>query len=133
MVSIARDSGAKIIFVAPASNEKDCSPFKSEPNPQLDEDERRHFQTLLASAKQTSLEADNKKTQKAYEACLAVDPEYPETNYRLGKLHFAAEQFDAADGYFQQAIDSDVCALRARFRYREYDSRSRDYQTGSDR
>ncbi len=113
MISIARNSGAKIVFVAPASNEKDCSPFKSEPNPQLDEDERLHFQTLLDNAKQTSLEAEIEKTQNAYEACLAIDPEYPEINYRLGKLHFAAEQFDAADGYFQQAIDSDVCALRA--------------------
>jgi tetratricopeptide (TPR) repeat protein len=113
MLSIARSSGAKIVFVAPASNEKDCSPFKSEPNPQLKEEESLRFQTILKNAKQASTEADNTKTQVAYEACLAIDPEYPEANYRLGKLLFAAEQFDRADGFFQQAIDSDVCALRA--------------------
>ena len=30
MVSIAREAGAKIIFIDPASNEKDCSPFKTD-------------------------------------------------------------------------------------------------------
>jgi tetratricopeptide (TPR) repeat protein len=113
MISIARNSGAKIVLVAPASNEKDCSPFKNEPKPGLNEQDTVHFQSLLKDAKQAMLEGDSSKAQSAYEACLSFDPEYPEANYRLGKLLFAAEQFDRADGYFQQAIDCDVCALRA--------------------
>ena len=32
MVAIANLAGAEILFVTPASNEKDCSPFKSEPH-----------------------------------------------------------------------------------------------------
>tara|TARA_R110002049_G_scaffold4601_5_gene32731 strand:+ start:1019799 stop:1021730 length:1932 start_codon:yes stop_codon:yes gene_type:complete len=32
MVAIAETAGAKIVFVTPASNEMDCSPFKSEPH-----------------------------------------------------------------------------------------------------
>ncbi len=30
MVAIARDAGAQIVFIDPASNEKDCSPFKTD-------------------------------------------------------------------------------------------------------
>ncbi len=113
MISIARQSGAKIVFVAPASNEKDCSPFKSEPKPKLNAEDSSRFQSLVETARKTSLEGDPAKQQAAYEACVNFDPEYAEANFRLGKLLFAAGQFDQADGYFQQALDCDVCVLRA--------------------
>lgn len=62
MIDIARASGAKILFVVPASNEKDCSPFKIEPEATDFQDGQSAFAKLdFARAKeafQTALNLD---------------------------------------------------------------------------
>ncbi|WDQ15788.1 tetratricopeptide repeat protein [Rhodopirellula sp. P2] len=44
MISMARSADAKILFVVPASNEKDCSPFKPGPDEDWFESGRRAFE-----------------------------------------------------------------------------------------
>lgn len=45
MIDIARSANAKILFVVPASNEKDCSPFKPDPEDDSFETGQRSFDT----------------------------------------------------------------------------------------
>ncbi|EMB16907.1 tetratricopeptide repeat protein [Rhodopirellula europaea] len=45
MISIAQSANAKILFVVPASNEKDCSPFKADPADDSFETGQRAFNT----------------------------------------------------------------------------------------
>ena len=75
MAQIARDAGAQIVFVVPASNEKDCSPFKSE----ADASGQRH----------------------------AGD------RFDRGQELFEAGEWRSARTMFQEAIDQDICPLRA--------------------
>lgn len=73
MAEIARAAGARILFVTPASNLKDCSPFKGEPGSPRDAD----------------------------------------GHYRRGQALLAAGRFAEARRAFEQALDDDVCPLRA--------------------
>lgn len=50
MVKIAKQAGSQIVFVTPASNEKDCSPFKSEATQDLSAAQANQFQSLLDQA-----------------------------------------------------------------------------------
>ncbi|MGB7347656.1 MAG: tetratricopeptide repeat protein [Pirellulaceae bacterium] len=110
MTTIAKKSGAEILFVVPASNEKDCSPFKSELNPKLDETQRRTFQQALDAA------LSNQNPLQAIDQLRAVktlDKGYAEADYQIGKRLFAAQSVDDARSAFQVALDNDVCPLRA--------------------
>lgn len=90
MVAIAQASGAKIVFVTPASNEKDCSPFKSEHDPSL-----------------SSLESDG------LEEAVRLNPHCAALYYRLGHHYFSHGRFQDAQKAFSHAINEDICPLRA--------------------
>ncbi len=112
MVQIARDAGAQIVFVTPASNEKDCSPFKSEFDPSLSDDQRNQLSTLMKRAHEESSVSPT-STLELLREVLTIDPLLAEAHYRLGKSLLAAGEFQAAHQAFQQAVDQDICPLRA--------------------
>ncbi|KLU04784.1 putative transmembrane protein [Rhodopirellula islandica] len=62
MITIARSANAKILFVVPASNEKDCSPFKPDPEDDSFESARQAFDAgdfdLAHSAFQSAIDRD---------------------------------------------------------------------------
>ncbi len=113
MVSIARKSGAEIVFVAPASNKKDSSPFKSEPLRALSAVESNELAGYLTEAK---AKIRNKQVDDALaqlNAARAIDSGYAEVEYWQGKALFAAGRFDEAEAAFDAALQLDVCPLRA--------------------
>jgi tetratricopeptide (TPR) repeat protein len=62
MISIARSANAKILFVVPASNEKDCGPFKPDPDEDFFERGQRAFEAgdfdVARSAFRAAIDAD---------------------------------------------------------------------------
>lgn len=113
MTRIAQKSGAGIIFVTPASNIKDFSPFKAEPSVNLDAALIQRVDLLKASI---SEHLDNEEYERAaYRAtqALAIDPRDAELQFLKGRSLLALGKIDEARGAFIAARDEDIVPLRA--------------------
>lgn len=113
MVEIARSAGADIIFVTPASNLKDSSPFKSEHSSGLSIENRLRSEELLSTAMVKIQEKAWFEALEVLDEALAIDPRYAELHYRRGKVLFALGRYSEAAEALRSARDEDVCPLRA--------------------
>lgn len=113
MVSLADAVGAKVVFVAPTANEKDCSPFKSEIRADASERERAQIEDLLSRALVAVADMDYQPACELYRQALRIDPGMADVHYQLGQSLFALKDYAAAHAAFRQAIEEDVCPLRA--------------------
>lgn len=113
MVEIARAEGADIIFVTPASNLKDSSPFKSQHTDGLSAEDRLNSEELLSSAKVLIREKAWSEALEELDEAIAIDPRHAELHFRRGKVLFAMGRYDEATVAFRRARDEDVCPLRA--------------------
>jgi tetratricopeptide (TPR) repeat protein len=113
MADIARAAGAGIIFVTPASNLKDSSPFKSQHTDGLAPGEQEDSGRLLTAALQLIEQQDWSPALEILDRALAVDPRYADLHYYRGKVLFALGRYAEAAETFRRARDEDVCPLRA--------------------
>ncbi len=113
MIAIARNAGAKIVFVSPASNEKNCSPFKSEHAPEFSPLESDRFQSLLTDAQMASGSGDHNLAVKLLEQARSLDPDFADMQYQLGRAYLELDQQPEALTALRRAINTDVCPLRA--------------------
>jgi len=113
MVELAHSVGAKVIFVTPASNLKDCSPFKSQHTDGLDAAARNRSEDLLAKAREAIGQKDWSRALGILDQAVALDPRFAELSYRRGRVLLALGRFDEAESALQKARDEDVCPLRA--------------------
>ena len=113
MVEIARSAGAEIIFVTPASNLKDCTPFKSQHTDGLESLDRTRSKELLAIALERAHETRMSEALEALDEAVAIDPRFAELHYRRGEVLLALGNNEAAEVALRRARDEDVCPLRA--------------------
>jgi len=113
MVDIAESVNADVIFVTPASNLKDFSPFKSQYTDGLSESDRLRVENLLANAVELIRESRWSEALKILDEALVIDPRFAELHYRRGKVLFALGQHEKAKAAFRRARDEDICPLRA--------------------
>ena len=113
MVALSRSVGAQVIFVTPASNLKDCSPFKSQHTQGLDLSAQQRSAQMLAQAKEFISQEKWQDALGLLEAAVAFDPRHAELQYRRGLVLLALERFAEADMALHLARDEDVCPLRA--------------------
>lgn len=113
MVAIARRANCKIVFVTPASNERNCSPFKSEFNAETTEAKRSQVLDLLSQAERESSERKLDAAIASLTKATQIAPELAEARYRLGQLLMEAEKYDEAHIEFMAALNEDICPLRA--------------------
>lgn len=112
MVRIARSAGADIVFVQPASNIKDMSPFKSEHKPGLDEQAKQEWQSLYERARELQDAGNAGGALAVYRQALGIDDRYADLHYRIGQVLFELGRYDAAETAFRRAIEEDVVPLR---------------------
>jgi tetratricopeptide (TPR) repeat protein len=113
MVALARSVNAQIIFVTPASNLKDCSPFKSEHTPGLDTSAQQRSAQLLTRAMESILHEKWNEALTLLETAVVFDPRHAELQYRLGQTLLALGRYEEAETALRLARDEDVCPLRA--------------------
>ena len=113
MLKVADSVGAKVIFVKPASNLKDFSPFKSEHRADFIEEQRQEWARLMAAAKQQEAQGNLVQALSLLTAAKEIDRGYADVHYRIARLQFSQGHVDQARVSFQRAIDADVCPLRA--------------------
>jgi len=119
MVSIAKSAGADIIFIVPASNLKDSSPFKSQHTDGISQADQLRVENLLAHALELMQEARWSEADQILNEAIKIDPRYAELHYRRGKVLFALGRYEEAKVEFIRARDEDVCPLRALSSMRE--------------
>jgi tetratricopeptide (TPR) repeat protein len=113
MVDIATAAGAQIVFVTPASNEKDCSPFKSQIDESLPSSQRAEVDELMQRAQELVASDDYSQASALFRRAVAIDPGLADAHYQLGKSLFTLQDFTGAHQAFRQAIEVDICPLRA--------------------
>ncbi len=113
MIDIARDHGVPILFVSPASNLKDFSPFKSEHGAAFDASRQAAFKNLYESGVNGLRDGNPSAALDALQRALAMDGQYADLHYRMGRAFFALGDADRARFHFERALALDVCPLRA--------------------
>jgi tetratricopeptide (TPR) repeat protein len=113
MAALATSVGARVLFMTTPANERDCSPFKSEPTPGLQPEDR----ATLAAAwmRADSLEAIGHFTElhTLLASIVDLDPRNADLLYRTGKAALAAGRHAEAKRLLVRALEEDICPLRA--------------------
>jgi tetratricopeptide (TPR) repeat protein len=112
MARIARNAGADILFIKPAINIKDMSPFKSEHRNGLDEQQRQKWDSLYQRAAALQDSGDAEQALSLYQQALAIDDRYAELHFRIGQVLFSQGRYDAAEKAFRRAVEEDIAPLR---------------------
>jgi len=113
MVDIARSVGAKVILVTPASNLRDCSPFKSEHREKLTNAQRNNWQTMFGSASKMYDAGRWDEALTAIDNAIAIDDRHALGHYLRGRILWELRHHGGAKEAFIRAMDEDVCPLRA--------------------
>ncbi len=113
MVTMARSADSDVIFVTPASNLSDCSPFKSQHTDGLSEARRSYSEQMLAKARQEIEDERWLEALDSLDAALEIDPRRAELHYLRGRALLAVERYEEAESALILARDEDVCPLRA--------------------
>ncbi|MGK0185305.1 MAG: tetratricopeptide (TPR) repeat protein [Verrucomicrobiales bacterium] len=112
IVDIAQSVGAQVIFVTPAGNLGDSSPFKSQhtdglTKAQLAQWKIDHDRAGEAYAGQRYAEALD-----AIDRALAIDPDFAHSRYLRAQVLEKMGEIDAARAAYTEALVADVCPLR---------------------
>ena len=111
MAKLAHSVGAEVLFLTTPGNEKDCSPFKSEPTDGLSAE--RAAQVAAWKARADSLAGQPAEATAIYDSIVSADPRDAGLLYAAGKAAYAAKDFPRAKILFDKALDEDICPLRA--------------------
>ncbi len=113
MIEIARRAGAEPILVVPASNRRDCSPFKSEFSADTSPEDRNRWWTRFDAGREALDVGRYSDAQAQFEQAVVIDPRRADSLYWLGHAREAVGDSEAAGHAFDRARDEDVCPLRA--------------------
>jgi tetratricopeptide (TPR) repeat protein len=113
MVALARSVNARVTFVTPASNLKDCSPFKSQHTESLNLADVQRSRKMLAQAKEEIQGNNWHAALNLLAVGVTLDPRHAELQYQRGQTLLALDRYQEAEKALRLARDEDVCPLRA--------------------
>ena len=111
MVKASRRAGVPVVLVNPASNLKDCPPFKSEHGSNLSESQIQRVVELREQAGQLDW-SDAYGKIRLLEQAAAIDNRHAELLFLLGKCNERIGRHSEAKKWFVMAKEEDVCPLR---------------------
>jgi tetratricopeptide (TPR) repeat protein len=112
MARIARSVNADIIYVKPAINIKDMSPFKSEHKEGLSLQALMQWQALIGRAAEQYAAGDADDALTDYRQALEIDDRYADLHFRIGRLLYETGRYDEAEKSLRRAVEEDVAPLR---------------------
>jgi tetratricopeptide (TPR) repeat protein len=112
IVLLARDAGAEIIFVTPADNLKDFSPFKSEHKEGVSSEAENRFNRSFEKGNNLHAAGKLYEALAAYRQALSIDERYADLLFQVGRVLFDLKNYAEAEKFFWRAIDEDVAPLR---------------------
>jgi len=112
MKEISDAAGSRIIFINPARNLKDQSPFKSENKTSLSKDQLDQWQLMYKQGKDLLSQNTPRKALQWFDQAVNLDDRYAELHYLRGKALLALERYAEALSSFERAADEDIAPLR---------------------
>jgi Flp pilus assembly protein TadD len=113
MTRISRESGAEILFVTPASNIRDFSPFKAEASPGLDAAALAEIDRLKGAIAEHLATDAYEQAEALADQALAIDPRDADLLFLDGTALRGLGKIDEASEAFSAARDEDIAPLRA--------------------
>ncbi|MGD1978260.1 MAG: tetratricopeptide repeat protein [Akkermansiaceae bacterium] len=113
IADIARAHGAEVLFVTPASNLGNCSPFKSQHRDGLSEEERTRWEALADKGRESLSAGEYSNAIEALDELVGLDDRHAEAHYLRARALEGLKRYDEAKVAFQRALEEDVCPLRA--------------------
>ncbi len=114
MVEIAESVGARVIFVEPASNLREVSPFKSEAGAGVSDADREVWQGLFSGAAEAmQVEGDPGRALALLDEAAGLDAARADLHFARGRVLEALGRYGEAKLAYERARDEDVCPLRA--------------------
>lgn len=113
MISVCGSKGIPIIFVEPASNLKDMSPFKSQHSPHIPWSQKKKIEHRIKEAVDLIHASSYAQALEIVDTELAGDPLYADLHFWRGKALLAMGRVKEAADAFVRAKDLDVCPIRA--------------------
>ena len=112
MLEMARSAGTEVFLITPASNLKDCSPFKSEFSKTLTDDQRQQFKVLFETGLEAAKSPQAEEALSAFDKAASIDERYAEVHYQRGLVLMKLRRWPRAAAAFRRALQEDVCPLR---------------------
>ena len=112
MILLARSVDSEIIFIQPASNLKDMSPFKSDHKEGLGKQELTEWDIAYTRATLLHEAGRTNEALNGYREALEIDERHADLHYRMGQVLFELGQYEMAEEAFRRAIDEDIAPLR---------------------
>lgn len=112
IVALAKQNGVKILLVVPASNLRDCSPFRSDCSEQTTFNDANEIEYLNGESRHLAASGKWAEALAVSEASLAIDERFAESHYRQGKALYGLGRFGKSAEAFERALEEDVCPLR---------------------
>ena len=113
MERIAQGAGATLAVVVPASNLRDCSPFKADFGDGIDELTRQRLTQDLQTARELLADDAAAQSLEVLQLVLEEDQANADVHFLRGRALLEVGLEDDAAKSFQRAIDEDICPLRA--------------------
>ena len=113
MASLCKDAGVPIVFVEPACNLRDMSPFKSEHSPNMQWSQKKMVENRIAEAAKSIRSHSYSQALSILEKDISTDPLYADLHYWKGKALLGLGRIQEAREAFTRAKDLDVCPIRA--------------------
>ncbi|MFO0871985.1 MAG: tetratricopeptide repeat protein [Pirellulales bacterium] len=112
MCGLARAQGTRLIFVSPASNVRDFSPFKSQ-HGRIGARAEREWAEAVSAGRQARDAGDPQAAVTHFLTAVRVDPQEARGLWEAGRALLAVGRTEEARDLLQRSVDEDVCPLRA--------------------
>ena len=119
IADVAARNGSKLILCTVGSNLKDCPPFASLHEPQLQEDEKKRWNDLYESGIACESADDYANAITHYLAASEIDSRYADLQFRLGRCYWTLADYDKARERYIRAREVDTLRFRADARINE--------------
>jgi tetratricopeptide (TPR) repeat protein len=113
MIEIAQSAGAHILFVVPASNIRDVSPFKSRVSDALSQTNQTRWLQLYRLAHEDYANPIPTNGLAALSEAAAIDERSANLHFLRGRILEKLGQFAEAKAAYERALEEDLCPLRA--------------------
>lgn len=109
----AKKAGVPVVLCTVATNLKDCAPFASLHSNQFTDDQRRLWERLYQAGIDYETKGKWREAAEQYQQAAAIDDDFAELQFRLGRCYLALNQPDPAKRCFELARDFDALPFRA--------------------
>ena len=113
LLDLSESAGVPVIFVSPASNLRDFSPFKSEHDPRMTSREKAELDRKLDSVDKMIKSGNFQEALDQLKPVFERLTDHANANFMMAKALDGLGKHTEARHYFTRARDLDICPLRA--------------------